>query len=99
MLNATQDFVNMLTEWTCLPGFEEGAAFVVVMLFLGALMDLPFAIREIIWHRETVRKCNLRREGKLIAPCHQKACPAHGACPHYKPRERWRFLSVFRQRK
>ena len=99
MYSSIIDLVNLFNEWSVLPGFAEGAGFVVFMMFLGSLIDAPFIIRNLIWQRRAVHNCNLRCEGKLDAPCHMKGCPAHETCPHYKPRERWRFLSVLRQRK
>lgn len=99
MGNATFDLVNLFNEWVVMPGFAEGAAFVIVMMFLGSLFELPYGIMQLVWQRKISHECNLRCEGQISFPCHHKVCPAHGTCPHYKPRERWSFFKAIRQRK
>ena len=97
MVNAINDLINLFSDWVESPGFAQGAAFVVVMMFLGSLFELPYGIMQLVWQRRVFHECNLRCEGQLSDSCHYKACPAHGTCPHYKPRERWSFFKALFQ--
>ena len=93
------ELVSSLNEMVSMPGFVFGVAFFLACEFWCHVCNLPFALLDLLRQRERQHECLLRCEGHLDAPCHYKACPARGTCPHYKPRERWRFLSVLRQRK
>lgn len=100
MVNAIYDFSNFLNEWVESPGFAQGVAFFIVTMFFVFLIDLPYAIMQLVWQRITSHECNLRCEGRLNTPCHHKACPAHGTCPHYQARTWWAsFKSLFQRKK
>lgn len=100
MLDSFYDLVNTFEEWVALPGFANGAAFVVLFMFFGALIDFPVVLHNIVWQRRSSHNCKLRHSGVLKDPCHVKGCPAHGTCPYYKPRERWVFFkTLFRWQK
>lgn len=93
------ELASFLNDMVSQPGFIYGVAFFFVCEFWCYVFHLPFALLDLLRQRERQHECLLRCEGHIDSPCHYKACPSHGTCPHYKPRERWRFLPVIRQRK
>lgn len=93
------DLVSRLNEMVQAPGFVYGVAFFFVCEFLCHVFNLPFALLDLLRQRERQHECYLRFELNSDKPCHYKACPARDICPHYVPRQKWRFLSVLRQRK
>lgn len=100
MISAVSDLISLFDSYAGSAGFAQGAAFVVVMMLLGSLLDMPYAIMQLVWQRKISRECNLRCGGLLLDPCHHKACPAHGTCLYYKPRDRWSFFkALFRCKK
>lgn len=98
MVSAVSDLIALFDSYAGSEGFAQGAAFVIVMMLLGSLIDVPYAIMNLMWQRKTSHNCKLRLFGVLKDPCHVKGCPAHGTCPYYKPRERWTFFKTLFKR-
>lgn len=100
MVSAVSDLIALFDSYAGSEGFAQGAAFVVVMMLLGSLIDVPYSIMNLMWQRKISHECNLRCEGQLNIPCCYKACPAHGNCSHYQARTWWvSFKSVFQRKK
>ena len=100
MVSAVSDLIALFDSYAGSEGFARGAAFVIVMMFLGHLFDFPFVLRDIVWQRRSSHNCKLRHSGVLKDPCNVKGCPAHGTCPYYESRERWVFFkTLFKRQK
>lgn len=93
------ELVSRLNEMIQEPGFLYGVVFFFVCEFWCHVFNLPFALLDLLRQRKWQHECFLHCQGQIDSPCHYKACPARGTCPHYKPRQKWRFLSALRQRK
>lgn len=91
--------MEIITNWLGAVSNDEffvaGMAFAVAIMFFGALIELPFAFREMALARQREHMCELHRCGSLFQePCHYSGCPCHKDCPFY---EKFSFMSWIRK--